>query len=1691
MFGQSSTPFGSPQGGFGQANTTPAFGTPAPAPFGAPAPSFGGGGFGAPAPAPSGFGGFGSPAPAPSGGLFGAPAPAPAFGAPAPAPGGFGSTFGSPAPAPAFGGSTFGAPAPAPFGAPAPAPFGAPAPAPFGAPAPAPGGFGGFGAKPPSSGLFGAPAPAFGAPAPAPSTGLFGAPAPAPGGFGSSGFGSTSTGFGSTGTTGGLFGSSPAPAPAGLFGAPAPAAGGGGTKAFPYQMTSRQDGTSSINLHSITAMSQYESKSFEELRFDDYSQGNRGAQTPTSGGGFGGFGAPAPAPSSGLFGASAPAPAFGAPAPAPGGFGSSFGSPSPAPAFGGSTFGAPAPAPFGAPAPAPFGAPAPAPGAFGFGAKSPAPGGLFGAPSPAPAGGLFGSPAPAPSGGLFGSTPAPAPAFGAPAPAPGLFGAPAPSGGLFGSTPAPAPAFGGSAFGSTPGFGSPAPAPFGAPAPAGGLFGAPAPAPAFGAPASGSLFGAPAPAPGPGLFGAKPPGTSLFGSPAPAPAFGAPPAPSLFGAPAAAPQMPAAPPVGAVMPPAANEILTSQLLALENKRKEIEKSDNFRAKPSESSAVNAVTLSESEALSSLTPVRASYPTYRASPRSNAKVRPRGFASPEKATTPSLSRLGSGGKPMAAPDSLAASSVTRLVINPSPKPKMKLLLDAPSDTKVADPSPVKFPTTAYTSPTVNSHPPLSAKGSEINTPAPEEPSPKTPNGSGAARNYYQQVINSPDEAAVRKPLQESVAPKLTKAGYSCTPSIEKLQSMPPEDLAAVPNFSVEREGVGKIEWEGAVDVRGADLDSVVIIEPSSASVYMKEEEDGDKPPVGMKLNRPAILTMEGVFPSDDGAAAKAKFSRRVEKQTTKMGAELIQYDASIGTWKLRVHHFSRYALTDDDSESEQEGEQDFESGGRGGRSRVVQKGISEDGKDTPSKPKVDMALLPAENEKEGAIVSDVEMSDDLKVLEEAENAFTSMELTLKEGMREGTLPKEDDLPFPEESASSSEVSPKSRFTPSDDDLATASATAGICSSIANEAGIKGSSNIDFGFRMGRSFRCGWSPDGSLLLLKPGGKLVRKRPKFSDSGDDKVKLLEKHQAHSNKVKVDGKCSQFTLPSRKTSPNQLQTTLKAYSEDGDEMTFDSETDVSISKQAFSLIKCLLETNETSTNDQLMALGDTGEDTDTLEERRVYSVLRWLVNSCSKEVDVEILEAKRGGRNYEALLAAASSGDIEKTCIMAQEIGHLQLATMLASGPEGRADTLKAILSWKESGTVANLPQELTRIYFLIAGDSKMEEKIYRQNNSSFDWRRRLAMQLTYTTPKSKQSLGSIIREYEENLARGVAPYPQPQYLSGGSREEIQCLLYRLLKMGKHKLEMSLREVIDPIGHTNVVHDFSLSFHLAAAISALGCSVPLTPIEEQNLIDGYIAQLVTSGHWQWAVYVSLCLLESSTANDAAFKKQRAKSLVTRNYGEDVYDAEGRRSFLESIGVPPEWFEEALALRCSANGDAYGYLNHMVKVSTEETCVTLEQILIPNMLFMNKDKLAGARRILEVFSVDEGTLVFAVFNFFQIYENILLLEGASRAEIDSALPDLLETCESVEKVFAAYRSGEEKLQGPALRMIPDTNMVPMASFLAEGLSQVSLFKLQLRALQSGISLSSTASQILNLTQPVDLKESGIAARENICRWFM
>ena len=1741
---------------FGQQSGSSPFGAPASTPFGAPAPAQQG--FGAPAPAQQGFGApsqFGAPAPsafgsAPSGGGFGQPAasrgfgaPAAAFGSPTPAPSGFGAPatpFGAPAPAPS--GGLFGSSAPAPsgglFGAPAPSGFGAPAPASGGlfgasAPAPAPTGFGGFGAPAPAPSAFGAQAsaPAFGAPAP--SGGLFGSPAPAP--------------------SGGMFGA-PAPAPSGgMFGAPAPSGMGGGQQqaavgqgslAYPFQATRKVDGTSSINFQSITAMGQYEHKSFEELRVEDYMAGNKGsqgqAQQQQGAGGFGsslssGFGAPAPA-----------AGGYGAPAPAAGGFGFGaapapsgglFGSPAPAPAPGGFGFGAaPAPAPVGG---GMFGGGAPAPAGGGmFGGGASAGGGLFGsAPAPAGGGGLFGSaPAPSAGGGLFGSAPAPAGGgglFGSPAPAPagGMFGAPAPApaGGMFGS---PTPAPGGGLFGSTP-----------APAAGGGMFGSnPAPTAGGGifgstpAPAAGGMFGSPAPAPGGGLFGSTPapaPGGGLFGStPAPAPSmggffgsapapaasggfFGSAPAPApamggMFGsAPAPTPQMgmygntqqaPAPAPMGyggstILIPPASETLLAQQMAAIENQNKELAVLEAWRGgngkSPKTSGSHGSIiptsvfqrdaqsvryrglagSVSTSSSSNGSTPMLSSY---QAAPRSAAKIRPRGFG-PTKTTIGSASRSTKG---MLSPTSFLGSATKQLVIKPdalTPKPKTRLLL---SDESMSE----KKQTNEHTNGlgngngngngmNGNTNTPMDLiKGRNLSSDQAETPGSKTdrglpfensriasdkpgfvsPDASAQQRktpaskvtpppdsarkrqgmgspvdqsyDFYRSVVGSPVAGRNGISVEEDdnainhLIPNLTKDGYVMTPSAETLSNMSEADLAAVPNFIVERIGYGSVAWDGAVDVRGIDLDSVVCIEAKAVEVYHKEEEIGSKPVIGTKLNRSAILTLHDVYPKngpDSSDIEKEKFERRIGKKTKEMGASLVLYDADIGVWKLRVDHFSRYALDDDSDEDEDEVEiidtlpaqaemkdMDFRSGVRAGRTQVSWATVGgltrfrvPDNEDDDIGE--DSNALLALNDSGG------------NAMQAAEAAYAELSEIDDEMFVDRTELEEQKSLFPDEGETHSDYIENDAFAPPIGPISKIN----ICAQIAKKCNVDRptSSATDFGMRMGRSFGVCWRPDGSFLHPavddKPyaGNKrLMQSRPAVdATSLSSKETLLSVHKKHRININESSEYPIFKLGHKDASMEDYEKAANQNLERGNGSL------CSLISHAFKLVSILF--------------GDV-KDADPFigSKRRDHAFELWLRNVCGDDVETEIKEEIANQNYYNAIFAALSGGDFAKAASLARSNGHHMLSLLISNSSFMHGASLSdQMKQWNDSGAIKHFPPELVRIYSLLTNDLQLENELFL-NGSHLKWERRFMMLLKALCSDyggSTSIVPSLVEQYELDVTNGVAPPAHlhtMEYADGQSLGDRSSILFQIMKAFRcfesDRDKMSILSIVSPLGHTSNPVDVSSSFHFAAVLSSLNVCQELTPDQENALIGSFSSQLENAGSWEWAVYVSLCQFGDSRIMWDK-KKSLAQDIICRHYvsiGDDN-DSQNRRAFLENeLGVPSSWFEYSLTISAIQSLDVQSFITHSISISRKDSLKVYEEAILPDVLFGgSREDCQDIHKFLSEVSDDSGdgsTLREVVFDYLELRKEVVSFVKHGVVSLESEFQSLLGRARSTQR---------------------------------------------------------------------------------------
>uniref|UniRef100_A0A803XWG8 Nuclear pore complex protein Nup98-Nup96 n=1 Tax=Meleagris gallopavo TaxID=9103 RepID=A0A803XWG8_MELGA len=159
--------------------------------------------------------------------------------------------------------------------------------------------------------------------------------------------------------------------------------------------------------------------------------------------------------------------------------------------------------------------------------------------------------------------------------------------------------------------------------------------------------------------------------------------------------------------------------------------------------------------------------------------------------------------------------------------------------------------------------------------------------------------------------------LTRAGYYTIPSMEELAKFTNDkNECIVTDFTIGRKGYGSIFFEGEVNLTNLNLDDIVHIRRKEVIVYPDDEK---KPPIGEGLNRRAEVTLDGVWPTDKTSRgliksperlAEMNYEGRLESVSRKQGARFKEYRPETGSWVFKVAHFSKYGLQDSDEEEEE-------------------------------------------------------------------------------------------------------------------------------------------------------------------------------------------------------------------------------------------------------------------------------------------------------------------------------------------------------------------------------------------------------------------------------------------------------------------------------------------------------------------------------------------------------------------------------------------------------------------------------------------------------------------------------------------------------------------------------------------------------------------------------------------------------------
>jgi nuclear pore complex protein Nup98-Nup96 len=105
----------------------------------------------------------------------------------------------------------------------------------------------------------------------------------------------------------------------------------------------------------------------------------------------------------------------------------------------------------------------------------------------------------------------------------------------------------------------------------------------------------------------------------------------------------------------------------------------------------------------------------------------------------------------------------------------------------------------------------------------------------------------------------------------------------KELESVKSFKVSNE-FGSVEFIGETDVTRVDLGDIINIEEKNLEVY-DDERHVDKPAVGQKLNKPAIITLKNIKCKDNQTIQRKE--DLLKKRLIKDDAEHLSYDGS--TW----------------------------------------------------------------------------------------------------------------------------------------------------------------------------------------------------------------------------------------------------------------------------------------------------------------------------------------------------------------------------------------------------------------------------------------------------------------------------------------------------------------------------------------------------------------------------------------------------------------------------------------------------------------------------------------------------------------------------------------------------------------------------------------------------------------------------------
>ncbi|KAH8101186.1 nuclear protein 96-domain-containing protein [Cristinia sonorae] len=510
-------------------------------------------------------------------------------------------------------------------------------------------------------------------------------------------------------------------------------------------------------------------------------------------------------------------------------------------------------------------------------------------------------------------------------------------------------------------------------------------------------------------------------------------------------------------------------------------------------------------------------------------------------------------------------------------------------------------------------------------------------------------------------------------------------------------------------------------------------------------------------------------------------------------------------------------------------------------------------------------------------------------------------------------------------------------------------------VSGNENalVDAGLSMGRSFRVGWGPGGTLAHLARLCGPLDSPPETANSStvtlttvpifatseaeamDRATKLLSHHLGQKNRsptIIIDADGVPFANPSS-------------------DLTFGSfaalfpTTDTSFEASLFRLGKALFDPLDLRLPEEL----SSDVRARVLNLHRKAALSEWLQTYVASSVDADL--RNNPGSEWPATVFTYLTGNqIAKACDAAIDAGNVRLATLLSQCPgdaDFKEDLRTQLALWRDQRVDAHISEDVRKIYSLLAGNVGVLEGSKGTGaeqcpdlpiSKGLDWKRSFGLQLWFGQSMDT-SIADVFAAFQDSLEdHGSSPVPWYNEGKGSTSAwktpqgaKTPDLLYSLIRLYADP-DLSLSDILHPFSYGASPLDHRLAWHLYIILSRCLRTRDLEDREDPGASDGpdageeveghspsadllansYAMQLERLGFIQEAAFVLLHI------EGSAGRRKVIKELLARSASKiDDYMLKG---LCGSLRIPESWVNEAKATYALDQGDVYGAFEHYLK---------------------------------------------------------------------------------------------------------------------------------------------------------------------------